>query len=99
MGTVVSSPDKSKRPQKMSEHIFIHLFKDSDFDYESIGTIISTNIVYTLFPVDLVETFINSSEYQIEVKRYILTKSNSKYSTEDKLIIVTIVPDNFFEHI
>lgn len=83
----------------MSEHIFIHVFKDSDFDYQSIGTIISTNIVYTLFPVDLVETYLNNTEFEAEVKRYILQKSSSKHSTEDKLIIVTSIPDNFFEHI
>jgi len=80
-------------------HIFISVFQDSDLDHEGMGDIICSNIVYTLFPVDLVEQYINDLDYQTEVKVYILKQSASKYSKSDKIVIITILAEKFYEQI
>lgn len=80
-------------------HAFVFVFQDSDLDNKGMGDVICANIVYTLLPVDLVEQYINDIEYQSELKVYILNHSTSKYSTEDKIVIITIVAENFYEHI
>jgi len=80
-------------------HIFISVFQDSDLDHKGMGDIICSNIVYTLFPVDLVEQYINNLGYQTEVKVYILKQSTSKYSKSDKIVIITILAEKFYEQI
>lgn len=80
-------------------HIFISVFQDSDLDHKGMGDIICLNIVYTLFPVSLVEQYINDLDYQTKVKVYVLKQSTSKYSKSDKIVIITILAEKFYEQI